>query len=275
MNILECLLYGLVSGLTEFLPISSQAHQAFLLKMFGFSEQNPMLNFLVHLAIIFALLFSSNTMLQRVRRDVKLSTHSRAHHVHQAGYRSVMDMRIVKTAMIPMILGLFFTAAVRPMQFDFPLLSLFLVLNGLILFIPQYMLQGNKDSRSMSKFDAILMGVGGAASVLPGLSRIGIFTSVASIRGASRQHAFNWAILLSIPALIVLCLFDLVAVFGMGNAIPISFLGYIFGVIGAVIGGCVSILLIRFMTVKVGLSGFAYYSWGAALFSFILYLMVV
>ena len=43
LNWLECLIYGLLSGLTEFLPVSSLAHQTVILKVFGL--ENPCLFF--------------------------------------------------------------------------------------------------------------------------------------------------------------------------------------------------------------------------------------
>jgi hypothetical protein len=42
----------------------------------------------------------------------------------------------------------------------------------------------------------------------------------------------------------------------------------------AFVGSYLGITFIRFLAVKVGFSGFAYYSWGAALFAFILYLTI-
>ena len=127
MNILECLLYGFVSGLTEFLPISANAHQAFLLKLFGYSQINPSQNFFIHAAILCALFLTNKTMLQRIRRESRLNGRNGARKYQQAGYRSTMDMRIVKTSAVPMVIGLLFTASVQSMQFNLPVLSLFLV----------------------------------------------------------------------------------------------------------------------------------------------------
>ena len=43
MNFLECIIYGLLSGLAEFLPISATAHQTILRTLFGADEQ-PLLS---------------------------------------------------------------------------------------------------------------------------------------------------------------------------------------------------------------------------------------
>jgi hypothetical protein len=41
----------------------------------------------------------------------------------------------------------------------------------------------------------------------------------------------------------------------------------------AYIGAYFALIFLRFMSVKLGFSGFSYYCWGAALFAFILYMI--
>ena len=129
----------------------------------------------------------------------------------------------------------------------------------------------------MSLLDSYLIGIAGALSAFPGISRIGSSTSVAYARGAVRQNALNWALLLSIPALVALMGMDILNIITNISAVNFwsSFLYYILAAGSTYIGGCFGILLMKFLTVRTGFSGFSYYSWGAALFTFILYLTVV
>ena len=69
MNWLQSLIYGLVSGITEFLPISSSAHQIILQKMFGQSGADPLQNLLVHLALLFALFTGGRSFIDHLRRQ--------------------------------------------------------------------------------------------------------------------------------------------------------------------------------------------------------------
>ena len=62
MNWLESLLYGLVSGFAEFLPVSAAAHQALMKRLFGVDVQTGFLDFLVHAAVLAALCFSCRTI---------------------------------------------------------------------------------------------------------------------------------------------------------------------------------------------------------------------
>ena len=52
-----------------------------------------------------------------------------------------------------------------------------LLLVGVLLFLPQYIRSGNKDGRTLSRFDGVLMGIAGAFSVFPGISRISMVST--------------------------------------------------------------------------------------------------
>ena len=48
MNWIESIIYGLISGAAEFLPISSKAHQDLSMLLFGISQTDPVRDFVVH-----------------------------------------------------------------------------------------------------------------------------------------------------------------------------------------------------------------------------------
>ena len=84
------------------------------------------------------------------------------------------------------------------------------------------------------------------------------------------------ALILGIPALAVICALDIAALVMVGAA-GITFILVLKGILAAAaayIGTWSGITLVRFLSVKKGFSFFAYYCWGAALFVFILYLMI-
>ena len=55
LNWYQSLLYGLISGITEILPVSSQAHRILLLDIFGRSSQPELLRLMTDLGIVAAL----------------------------------------------------------------------------------------------------------------------------------------------------------------------------------------------------------------------------
>ena len=127
----------------------------------------------------------------------------------------------------------------------------------------------------MTGLDAIMMGLVGALSVFPGISRTGIISSYATVRGAETQNGATWAILLGIPALLFAICFDLFSyiIFGVFSVSFIIIMQYFLAGVAAFCGGYAGISLFKIVINRSGFSGFAYYSIGAAIFTFILYLI--
>ena len=212
-------------------------------------------------------------MIEQLRRENAAQLHMRG---RQNSPKRLIDLRLVKNALIPMFIGILVLTYVVGTNISLLWVSLFLLINGVILFIPERMIRANRDARTMSLFDSILMGVFNALSVIPGFSGIGCTTSVAISRGADSKKALDWALLLSVPAIILFMGIDFVGFFSFGGfgSFWSNFLGYVLSAVGAYIGGYISILLIKFLAMRNVFSGFSYYCWGASLISFILYLTV-
>lgn len=274
INWIEALFYGIISGLTEFLPVSAQAHQSILLNLFGCRQFSGILDLFVHLGIFAALMVTSGGYIRRMYREYQLSKSRRRRRRRELNLQSVFDIAFVRTACLPVIIGFLFFTKTMQWRSSTPIVALFMLLNGLILFIPMYLARGNKDSRNMSGLDALLFGFGSALSVFPGVSRIGSGCSISVARGADPQHAYKWSLILSVPVLLLLMGFDVYSIFAV-DAGSIEFLFVLKCVLSGVcsyLGASLAITLMKSLTAHSGIAGFSYYSWGAALFAFILYL---
>ena len=155
------------------------------------------------------------------------------------------------------------------------MIAIFLVINGIVLHVPLYLPKGNKDARSMSRLDAVLLGIGSALTVIPGVSRVGITTSLGIARGATPQNAYKWGLLISVLALAAIIVMDLVGVVTAGlGELDFSFiLQCIMCGCAAYLGATGGISLMKMIVHKNGIENFSYYCWGAALFTFILYMI--
>jgi len=265
VNLLESFLYGLISGFAEILPVSAEAHQLLLDRLLGLEAGHYSLNIFLRLTVLAVLIFSLRRELGSLR-----SFGSRGRRA-----RPSAESRLVRTAVVPLLLGFFLVPYVRFLGQKLPLLALMLLANGLILYIPCRMLQGNKDARSMSGWDGLLMGTFGIAGVVPGISRLGALVSVSCARGADRQNALKWALILCVPGLFAVLLMDVFSAFSLGGGASVGFLGTLLAMAGAGTGCYFGVKFLRYLAVKAGFSSFAFYCWGAALFSFVMYLTVV
>lgn len=275
ISLFESILYGLFCGFAEFLPVSSTAHRNILNSLFGVDQEDPLMVMFLHIGALAALLVSSRTLLQRFQKELKIKRTARRRSRRQPDELAILDMSFVKTACIVMLLGFVFYFRAAAWNGNLPMIAIFLVINGIILHIPLYLPKGNKDARSMSRLDAIVVGIGNALTVVPGLSRTGISTSCSIARGASPQNAYKWSLLLGVPALAMLIMMDLIGVVtaGLGQMDFSFILQCIMCGCAAYLGATGGISLVKTVVHRSGIENFSYYCWGAALFTFILYMI--
>ncbi|MBQ4642342.1 MAG: undecaprenyl-diphosphate phosphatase [Oscillospiraceae bacterium] len=274
MSIITCIFYGFLSGIAEFLPVSSRAHQSLLLYLSGKMTRDPFLDLLVHIAVLFAILFFNKATLSRLRVGERRRSGHRQGRLRMQ--KIAYDSRLIRTASVPLIIGSMTYGALMRYERNLVVLAVFLILNGIILLIAEHVRHGNADASTMSGLDGIVMGICGSMASFPGISRTGMITSYAVLRGAAYHHASNWAVVLAIPAMAVAIIMDVVSIISVGfGFVTFSLIaGYFLGAVAAFGGTYIGITFLRTILNRSGLSGFAYYSLGAALFTFILYLIV-
>lgn len=275
ISLIESLIYGLICGFAEFLPISSTAHRSMLNCLFGVDKEEPLMALFLHIGALMALLVSSRSLLQRLHKELEIKRIARRRSRRQPDEMVLLDLSLIKTAGIVLLFGFLFYFKAAAWNGNLPMIAIFLVINGIILHVPLYLPKGNKDARSMSRLDALLLGIGNALLVIPGLSRVGLSTSLGIARGASPQNAYKWSLLLGIPALAAIIVMDLFGVVsaGLGQLDFPFILQCILCGCTAYIGATGGISLMKMIVHRTGIENFSYYCWGAALFTFILYMI--
>jgi len=276
MKWFQSIIFGLISGLSDVLPVSSQAHKAILLKIFGQNGENPLMRLVIHIAILAALYYSCSNHILRITRQLRLSRIPKKKRKRPLDVRTIMEFKLLRMMVIPALLGLLAYNRVAELGTKLQITAIFLVLNAVILFLPTLLPTGNKDARSMSALEGLLMGLGGAVSVLPGVSSVGASTAVASVCGAERSFALNLTYLMHMVLTIALIGFDFAAIFAadIGNLTVGILVTYLLAAASAFAGAYAGIRVMRLLAVNVGYTIFALYSIGAAMLSFMLYLMV-
>ncbi len=269
------LIYGLLGGFCELLPVSSQAHGILLEKLAGLPQSNGLLNMSVHLGALVALLFMYRATISKLRREQRIASLAPRRRKRQPDTESLMTLSLLKVAAWPLVFGSLLTLVLTPWFTRLWVLGLLVILHGILVFIPQYRPQGNKEIRSTSPLDALLMGLSGIVGLLPGFSRVGVVSSIGSLRGMSKQFCLQFTYLLSIPALAALCVTDVISLFFSGGqgVSGAMFLPCIFALLAAFGTALAGIRLMQFLAVKIGFESFAYYNWGFAMFTFIIYLI--
>lgn len=272
MSWLESLFYGLVSGLAECLPISAGAHRTLLLKLIGGAD-GPWMLLAVHLGALAALLLSSWPALSRMNRERRLASVPKARRKRQPDAKTMLELRILKTAAVFAVLGMVVNLLIGNLWQRLWILGLLLLLNGLVLYLPQFLPGSNKDARGISALDAMLIGLSCGVGSVPGLSPLGTGIGTALTRGTQKRYGLDLVYLLCIPVLFVCILADGYQIFQGSTLSFMTVLNAVTAAASSFGGAYIGVLLMRFLSVNAGFGSFAYYSWGTAVLAFILYLL--
>jgi len=272
---LKSLIYGFIGGLTEILPVSAQAHKALMLKFFGIGISLDLLNLAVHFGVFAALYFTFQSQLVRFGRARALARVPKQKRKRPLDTRTLMDWSLLKTMLIPVVLGLLLYRKGQGIGTHLVALAGIMFLNGLILYIPQFLPSSNRDSRTLSRLEGFLMGLGGAASVVPGISAVGTAASIGSVCGVEKSYGLNMALMMNMFLMFGLMVYDVLGVIGNG-LIGFSFqmvLQHLLAAAAAFGAALLGVKLLRYLIQEHSLSVFAFYSVGLALFTFVLNLI--
>lgn len=257
MSLLQSVVFGAVIGACEILPVSASGHLAILQALLRADAPTPLFFCLVYLALAAALCIACRQELATLRRSDP---------------RSRRMLWFLALGSLPLLLAPLLRNALAALTGSLLLVSLFMLVNGLLLFFADRLGGGEKDESAMTLSDALLTGLGQLLSVLPGFSRISIALSVSLARELQPACALKYALLLSIPALLgasVLSLANALALPLAWSELPIAFVGAVI----AGLTGFAAVSCLQKVVRKAGLGGFAYYIWGAGLVALFLALI--
>lgn len=185
MELLEAALFGIIQGLTEFLPVSSSGHLALFGKFSSFPPEGGLLLHIVsvHIASLLAVLIV-------FRRDI-LSLFT--------SHRKVILMLVIGT--IPAgAFGLLSRNFFEQAGSSMVLVGMGFLVSALFLLLGDRKKEPRKELKKLSVIDSITIGFAQALAILPGVSRSGSTISSARYRGVQGFAAAKFSFLLVIPA---------------------------------------------------------------------------
>lgn len=267
--------FGFLSGLLDILPVSSQAHSVLMLKFFGIKVSSDLMNLLIHVAIFAALYYSSQRHLLRMSRARALARVPKRKRKRPLDIRSMMDLSMLKTMMVPAVIGVYLRQYTVDLRSNLLLIALFMFVNGVLLYLPQFFPTSNRDSRTLSRVEGFLMGLGGMASAVPGVSAIGVTTSIASVCGVDHTYGLDMAVMMNMAITAGLIVYDMLGIVsnGLGALSFVILLRFICAAAAAFCGVILGVKLMRKLAAESGFSVFGVYCWGLALFTFVLNLI--
>jgi len=189
--VFESILWGVVQGLTEFLPVSSSGHLRLVPELLGIEPPDLATTAVLHLGTLIAVVAYYRDDLLWIVRNLRTDRLA----------RRLVALLVIGT--IPaVILGFLFEDSVEHLQESATAVGFALIFTGLVLLAGEKLSHGNEMAEESKPTDALLIGLGQAVALIPGVSRSGMTISAGSALGLDRHQAARFAFLLSIPVIL-------------------------------------------------------------------------
>jgi undecaprenyl-diphosphatase len=190
MDLLQAIIYGIIQGLGEFLPISSTAHITLAPWLFGWEDPGLAFDVALHMGTLLAVAaFFWKDWIRLFR----------------AGFTDIKskDGRLfwyIMLACIPGgIFGLLFEDKVATTFRNPLLIGIMLILMGLLLYVADKLSESKVTLKDIGFKRSFLIGVSQALAMFPGVSRSGITMAAGRVFKLNREDTARFTFLLSTP----------------------------------------------------------------------------
>ena len=254
MEYLEFILYGLIQGLTEFIPVSSTAHLKIISLLFGIDDPGTSISAVIQIGSVLALFWY-------FRRDLFLYKKSK----FNKNLNSFLSLKLLKSIFIGTLPIIFFGGIIKlfiPGFFESILRSnLSIGVVSLLMALLMYIADLSKDrfiNIPNHKYqDSFLIGIVQAFAIIPGVSRSGITISTALLTGWEKRDAARFSFLLGIPAISLAAITEFI--FSLNQYSTFSLLPLLLGLVSAFLSSLLAIHFLLSHLTSNGLKLFIYY----------------
>ena len=210
MEYLKFILYGLIQGLTEFLPVSSTAHLKVISLFLGIDDPGASLSATIQLGSLFALAWYFKNDIFNFRSQSA-----------KRFLENLLHERLLKSILIGTIPIILFGGSIKifaPYFFDKALrsnISIALVsfLMAFFMYLADNSKKGSINIKNHNYSHSLLIGFFQAFAIIPGVSRSGVTISSALISGWEIGDAAKFSFLLGMPAIFLAAIVEFISSF--------------------------------------------------------------
>lgn len=238
MNVLHAALLGIIQGLTEFLPVSSDGHLAVAYHLLG---EKPNLTFEVflHTATLIAMIVYFWSDITRLLASLLPKNTDRKDD------RRLIVYIVVATA-VSGALALVLSPYIESISASMTWVAVGFLATAALLTLGETVSRGRAPLAGPEKLGPLksgLIGVLQGLAVLPGVSRSGSTISAGMMSGLSREAAARFSFLLGIPIIALASAKDVLDLLGGNASLP----GVLPSIVGFVVAGVCGYLAIAWL----------------------------
>jgi undecaprenyl-diphosphatase len=193
----QAIVYGVVQGLTEFLPVSSTAHVLILSKILGWQDPGAAFTAVMQIG-------TETAVLIYFRHDIWTIVTTIIRWFYQPAIRRTSDARLawgVVWGSVPIgVFGLAFKHSIENQARNLYLVATMLVIFGVLLIVVERFQLAVSRKHNLSIKTGLIMGFAQSLALIPGVSRSGATITFGILAGLERRAATRFAFLLAVPA---------------------------------------------------------------------------
>ena len=244
MEYLKFVLYGLIQGLTEFIPVSSTAHLKVISIFLGIDDPGPSLSATIQLGSVFAIAFY-------FRNDIfNFRNQSSKNILEYLTHEKLLSSILIGTIPIILLGGIikifasqFFDNVLRS-NISIALVSL---LMAFFMYLADSSKRGSINIKNHNYSNSFLIGFFQAFAIFPGVSRSGVTISSALISGWERGDAAKFSFLLGMPAISLAAIVEFISSFN--DFFSLGFLPLLVGFVTTFLSSLLAIdLLLKYFS---------------------------
>jgi undecaprenyl-diphosphatase len=259
MEIFDAVIYGLIQGITEFLPVSSSGHLALLPSVISVRDPGVEFDIMMHLGTALSVIVFYRRKLKRLffalPHAFVLTAKEDTDHNEDIGFLR----NIIFTTFITLI----FAFILKKFSFQFgrspQLIAINLMVFGFFLWLADrksfFNLGTLKEKWNWKA--GLYLGIMQSLAVFPGVSRSGILLTGTRSVNIGREEATEFTFLLSLPIIFAAILYKIPAILVNTSTVP-----GMYWLIGTFVSFAVGYLVIHFflaLVLRIGFFGFFLY----------------
>jgi undecaprenyl-diphosphatase len=199
MGWLEALVLGIVQGLTEFLPISSSAHQSIVGQFFGGEDVGAAFTAITQLGTEAAVILFFRRDIWLIIKNWSLALVGR---IPRDDFEARMGWLVIIGSIPIVVLGVLFQDAIDHVLRNLWITAAMLAGFGLIIGVVDRLARNARPLESLTWKHGILYGLAQSLALIPGVSRSGATIAAGLAMGYQRVAAAKYSFLLAIPAVV-------------------------------------------------------------------------
>ena len=250
---LESIFLGIIQGLTEFLPISSSAHQR-IVGEFLSNAQDPGARFtaITQIGTELAVLIFFRNDIKRIVVSWLRQTVMRATLSSEESLQAKMGWLIIIGSLPIMVLGYLGQDVIRNNLRSLWFIAIVMIVFGIILGLADHFGKNELTLKDLNAPHGIWYGLAQSLALMPGVSRSGATIAMGRFLGYSREAALRYSFLLALPAVFGSGLYELKGAISDNTGAEVYSLSQTFVATGIafVVGYAVIAWLLRYVTTK-------------------------